>query len=72
MKRFNAHNIRNLIEKARHTKTNIVLTKAECDNYIADLADMLLYICELEERLQAAEKTISVNTVEVEMIGDKF
>lgn len=72
MKRFNAHNIRNLIEKVRHTKSNIVLTKAECDNYIADLADMLLYINELEERLQAAEKIVSETTVEVEMVGDKF
>ena len=37
-----------------------------------DLADMLLYISELEERLQTAEKTITENTVEVEMVGDKF
>lgn len=72
MKRFNAHNIRNLIEKTRHIKNNIVLTKTECETYIADLADLLLYLNELEDRVKELEKTISDSSVEIEMVGDKF
>lgn len=74
MKQFNPHNLRTYIDKVKGLKPGKHLMDYNELNSIAiDLADLLLYTRELEDKVRELnKKLIEAESLTIEMQGEKF
>lgn len=73
MKQFNSNNLRSFVDRVKANRAGKhIVDHSEMSAVALDLADLLLYMRELEEKVNELNKKIAEDAITIELKGEKF